>query len=201
MHIEARQMTSAFAKAICAMVVLAAGAGFSTRASALTLSYEYGGTGTQTFQSNTILNIGGTCSSPCAISALMTIGGNGPPASSMSGWASTATGTITDNLGDLLTLAVSAGDVGSSRPNNGGVFFVAALPSVLDISTSSLANFLGGSGMVDYSIKISLPDGAYVTPLPAALPLFATGLGAFGLLGWRRKRKRAALSIEAGAAR
>jgi hypothetical protein len=27
------------------------------------------------------------------------------------------------------------------------------------------------------------------TPLPAALPLFATGLGALGLLGWRRKRK------------
>jgi hypothetical protein len=30
------------------------------------------------------------------------------------------------------------------------------------------------------------------TPLPAALPLFATGLGAFGLLGWRRKKKSAA---------
>jgi hypothetical protein len=29
------------------------------------------------------------------------------------------------------------------------------------------------------------------TPLPAALPLFATGLGALGLLGWRRKRKNA----------
>ena len=27
------------------------------------------------------------------------------------------------------------------------------------------------------------------TPLPAALPLFATGIGALGLLGWRRKRK------------
>jgi hypothetical protein len=27
------------------------------------------------------------------------------------------------------------------------------------------------------------------TPLPTALPLFATGLGAVGLLGWRRKRK------------
>ena len=26
-------------------------------------------------------------------------------------------------------------------------------------------------------------------PLPAALPLFATGLGMLGLLGWRRKRK------------
>jgi hypothetical protein len=30
------------------------------------------------------------------------------------------------------------------------------------------------------------------TPLPAALPLFATGLGAMGLLGWRRKRKNTA---------
>ena len=29
-------------------------------------------------------------------------------------------------------------------------------------------------------------------PLPATLPLFATGLGALGLLGWRRKRKTAA---------
>ena len=33
---------------------------------------------------------------------------------------------------------------------------------------------------------------AQVVPLPAALPLFATGLGALGLLGWRRKRKLAA---------
>ena len=32
------------------------------------------------------------------------------------------------------------------------------------------------------------------TPLPAALPLFATGLGALSLLGWRRKRKAAALA-------
>ena len=30
------------------------------------------------------------------------------------------------------------------------------------------------------------------TPLPAALPLFAGGLGAMGLLGWRRKRKAVA---------
>ena len=31
-------------------------------------------------------------------------------------------------------------------------------------------------------------------PLPAAFPLFATGLGVIGLIGWRRKRKAAALA-------
>ena len=35
---------------------------------------------------------------------------------------------------------------------------------------------------------------ASATPLPAALPLFASGLGALGLLGWRKKRKAAALA-------
>ena len=35
-------------------------------------------------------------------------------------------------------------------------------------------------------------QGPASTPLPGALPLFATGLGALGLLGWRRKRKAAA---------
>jgi hypothetical protein len=34
-----------------------------------------------------------------------------------------------------------------------------------------------------------IPLSAGTTPLPAALPLFAIGLGALGLLGWRRKRK------------
>ena len=32
------------------------------------------------------------------------------------------------------------------------------------------------------------------TPLPGALPLFASGLGALGLFGWRRKRKAQAVA-------
>jgi hypothetical protein len=39
-----------------------------------------------------------------------------------------------------------------------------------------------------------IPPAIPPTPLPAALPLFATGLGALGLLGWRRKRKGAAVA-------
>ena len=38
-------------------------------------------------------------------------------------------------------------------------------------------------------------DPPTVTPLPAALPLFATGLGALGLLGWRRKKKIGILNV------
>lgn len=32
------------------------------------------------------------------------------------------------------------------------------------------------------------------TPLPSALPMFATGLGALGLFSWRKKRKNAAIA-------
>jgi hypothetical protein len=42
----------------------------------------------------------------------------------------------------------------------------------------------------DVDVVESVPPAA--TPLPAALPLFATGLGALSLLGWRRKRKNTA---------
>ncbi len=38
------------------------------------------------------------------------------------------------------------------------------------------------------------PMSPGTTPLPAALPLFATGLGALGLFGWRRKWKAAAIA-------
>ena len=36
--------------------------------------------------------------------------------------------------------------------------------------------------------------GTAETPLPATLPLFASGLGAMGLFGWRRKRKTQAVA-------
>jgi hypothetical protein len=42
----------------------------------------------------------------------------------------------------------------------------------------------GFDGTFDVTVNATLGQ-----PLPAALPLFATGLGVMGLFGWRRKRK------------
>jgi hypothetical protein len=69
----------------------------------------------------------------------------------------------------------------------------------LNFECGMIADYLGtgSSGdldSLDLDDNSSFPIATMVstTPLPAALPLFATGLGAMGLLGWRRKRKNTA---------
>jgi hypothetical protein len=50
-------------------------------------------------------------------------------------------------------------------------------------------DIVGGAMPPTFNAAFSL-DGV-ATPLPGALPLFATGLGLLGLLGWRKKRRTA----------
>ena len=57
-----------------------------------------------------------------------------------------------------------------------------------------LVNLVQGGGIASSENVTFTPVAETETPIPAALPLFATGLAALGLLGWRRKRKQA-LSI------
>ena len=59
---------------------------------------------------------------------------------------------------------------------------------------STGASFPTSVGTLTLSSAGDATFTAVVTPLPAALPLFVTGLGALGLLGWRRKKKAAALA-------
>ena len=49
-----------------------------------------------------------------------------------------------------------------------------------------LGNFINSTDGLSGSITYTYTPA---TPLPAALPLFASGIGGLGLLGWRRKRK------------
>jgi hypothetical protein len=55
-----------------------------------------------------------------------------------------------------------------------------------EVFANSLGNY---SFSVDAFSDVNRDGVAVATPLPGALSLFATGLGALGLLGWRRKRK------------
>jgi len=90
---------------------------------------------------------------------------------------------------------------------NDNLLFYPATPGQVDFDGFSFLegtdqinifyNDISGDYYIDQSFeieKITLDGFAaspVVTPLPAALPLFATGIGAMGLLGWRRKRKNA----------
>jgi hypothetical protein len=68
-------------------------------------------------------------------------------------------------------------------------------PSILSCSLAQLApdqNANVHTGLAPDEIDLFTPLDATV-PIPAALPLFATGIGAMGLLGWRRKRKARAI--------
>ena len=78
--------------------------------------------------------------------------------------------------------------------------FGSTLPSDADIAIATTFNGDGGLNSIPAAIANydvgdywgdfnNITTASAATPLPAALPLFASGLGALGLLGWRRKRK------------
>ena len=86
-------------------------------------------------------------------------------------WSVEYGGTLLDNASGALATLVATLD---ARVAPGGIWYCPGC---------SVDMLQGGS------TNQVLAFGVSPTPLPAALPLFATGLGALGLLGWRRKRK------------
>lgn len=86
---------------------------------------------------------------------------------------------------------------GVTHPIGGSFFSITDLQrtlsvlSVLNVSQMNAANLPAGVS-IDYTVAIDLPNGlaaTAVTPLPAAVWLFVTGLGALGMLGWRKGRR------------
>jgi hypothetical protein len=92
-------------------------------------------------------------------------------------------------------------DIGTDSSGNINLWDVTVFNSNCPITSaceiSTQRDMAGAEDQVNFNPGVGLgftPGVWTTTPLPAALPLFATGLGALGLLGWRRKRKAAALA-------
>ena len=87
---------------------------------------------------------------------------------------------------NLLELLFSPSDFTALTSSNS---FTGA-PTGFNIAFTDVPTSGGLLSFTDLSdLILSASSTGNETPLPAALPLFATGLGALGLLGWRRKRK------------
>jgi uncharacterized protein (TIGR03118 family) len=98
--------------------------------------------------------------------------------------------------GDLLVGNFSLNSISAFNPTTGAFLGTIAIDGPGGLLALEFGNGAsGGSPNTLYFTDQS--DGLFgaiePTPLPAALPLFATGIGGLGLLGWRRKRKAQAL--------
>jgi hypothetical protein len=108
---------------------------------------------------------------------------------------------------------IFGGDTAIPVDGNGLIFAISnnplwgqdALFAAWDKGDGTIAFLISGTlaDVFDVWVKTSVGSGDMAltgselsqTPLPAALPLFAGGLGALGLLGWRRKKKAAASGV------
>ncbi len=80
------------------------------------------------------------------------------------------------------------------RVGSGAYFLIGTSYTGVADATGTLAFFYWDSNNFDNTEFVTaslraVVDAGGAVPLPGALPLFATGLGALGLFGWRRKRK------------
>jgi hypothetical protein len=90
-------------------------------------------------------------------------------------------GTFTDSFaakGSKFSITFSGTDVANSTLGNGVLMFGG-------VDTTK--------GLFGDATPVGGPDTP-ATPIPGALPLFVSGLGGLGLLGWRRKRKAQAVA-------
>ena len=119
---------------------------------------------------------------------------------------------VTNDIGSSFSFTLNStgqnntgvADNGSCQINGAGPFNGCSIVDALNHHTSlgatqinqltfaAVITFTGGNLGDTFKLGFVSMQGNSATspvPLPAAFPLFATGLGALGLLGWRRKRK------------
>ena len=111
-------------------------------------------------------------------------------------WSVIEDGTTPHFFGSLLVNTVSAASDAAFKATFmvGQTYGIDLITQALATTTTCLApctlEEVANPPAAIGASRTTAPVGSgAVTPLPGALPLLATGLGALGLLGWRRKRK------------
>ena len=102
-------------------------------------------------------------------------------------FAATGTGAMVVLFDAVSEIAVPIGYSSDTLLSDTAIYDTATFAS-LGVTPGTYVWTWGTGADQSFTLEIG------TTPLPAALPLFATGLGALGLLGWRRKRKAAAIA-------
>jgi hypothetical protein len=121
---------------------------------------------------------------------------------STSGFGTTTLFVFTGNTSNILAGVITHDDGMSLYDGVGYSNTVASAPYPVVATPTAYSGLLGDWQLI-YAEANGLPAvlnfditrseaPPTATPLPAALPLFASGLGGLGLLGWRRKRNNAA---------
>jgi hypothetical protein len=99
-------------------------------------------------------------------------------------------------ISDVLTFSYTGGGAGGVATLTGS--FVSDLDPGGNLLVPIGATLVSEGSPFTFNntnITASAVSDVDAVPLPGALPLFATGLGALGLLGWRRKKKVQAAAV------
>jgi hypothetical protein len=134
-----------------------------------------------------------------ATSNIPLAGGTGVGTTCGLGTGNTGSGTCAPGSDDhfgtmsLETSAVGAHTITINLTADNGVTWANAA-AVLAFTTNFASVYGHGFEAEVHVGSNGVQDGGFATPLPAALPLFVSGIGGLGLLGWRRKRKAQAVA-------
>ena len=125
-------------------------------------------------------------------SKTFTIGSfSGPTAAQSDGFTENGTYSLLTNtiyqVGLQVVIAVGIANAGASDPSSpgGAATFLASLDP-----TFKIASGVADPGQYAFAFSNGIGNTVSATPLPAAFPLFVTALGALGLFGARRERRR-----------